>query len=147
MTLVRFKNGEDKSSGRAFSPFNDVFDGFFGGSLAHASMTRVPAANVLESANGYAIEIAAPGMQKEDFKISLEKDMLSISAEKKSENNEDSPKFTRREFSYSSFKRSFNLPEVADKENIKAEYSNGILTLTIDKKKEAVDVIKEIKIS
>jgi HSP20 family protein len=148
MTLVKFKNGQDDTLGRAFAPlFTDVLDGFLSGSLVSNATTKVPAVNISETAEQYKVELAAPGLQKEDFKISVEKDLLSISSEKKSEAKEESEKFTRKEFNYSSFKRSFNLPETADKENIRAEYSNGILTLTISKKKEAVDVIKEIKIS
>jgi HSP20 family protein len=148
MTLLKFKNGEDKNIARAFSPLlTDVFDEFLGGSLMNAGIARVPAVNISETAEDFKVELAVPGLQKDDFKINLEKDLLSISAEKKSETKEDGTKFTRKEYNYSVFKRSFNLPDTADRDTIKAEYSNGILTLTIYKKKEAVNVNKEIKIS
>jgi HSP20 family protein len=92
--------------------------------------------------------MAAPGLTKEDFKINVENDVLTVSNEKKTETSEKNEKYTRKEFSYSSFLRSFTLPEIVDMEKINAGYENGILTLTLPKKEEAKPKSpREIKIS
>lgn len=99
-----------------------------------------PAVNVIENTEAFRIEVAAPGLTKEDFKIELDNDILSISFEKKEteEVKDENEKFTRKEFSYSSFKRSFTIPETTvDGENIKADYENGILKLNLPKREEA----------
>ena len=99
-----------------------------------------PSVNVLESADAFKIEVAAPGLSKEDFKISVENDTLTIwaeKAEKKSETAEDAPvkadKYLRREFNFNAFKRSFTLPENVGVEGIKAAYTEGVLNVTIPK--------------
>lgn len=96
--------------------------------------TTLPAVNIKESADRFEVEMAAPGFEKGDFKIELNKDILTISSEKKvdKETNEDQ-QFTRREFSYQSFCRSFSLPDSSDRENISARYENGILKVEIPK--------------
>src|SRR6476659_237808 len=103
------------------------------------SDTTLPAVNIKETENSYEVEMAAPGMKKEDFKIELDNNVLTISSEKSEEwedNGKD--KYSRREFSYQSFQRSFSLPkEVVDEENIEAHYESGVLKLTIPKKEEA----------
>lgn len=148
MTLVKFKNGTDRTMGRTFSPlFNDMFDNFLGGRLMPELSASVPPVNIHETAEAFKIELAAPGMQKDAFSIQVDKDVLTISSEKKEEQTAESPKYTRKEFSYTSFSRSFNLPETADKEQIAAEYTNGVLTLTIRKKEDVADAVKVIKVS
>ncbi len=138
MTLVKFK---------PVSPmFSDVLNDFFNQGINESSH-KLPAVNISEDAETFKIELAAPGISKEDFKINLEKDVLSISTEKKVENNEDKKHYSRKEFSYHSFKRSFTLPENVDKENILAQYVSGILYVTITKAKKAEDVVKTISIS
>lgn len=145
MALVKFK---DPANGNAVNPwFNDVFESLFNDSFVSDRMTlRVPAVNIAENENEYHIELAAPGLNKEDFKVNLEKNILSISVEKKIENNEDNRRFNRREFSYSSFVRSFTLPEGADQNNIDASYVNGVLTITVGKREEAKQLTREIAI-
>jgi len=106
--------------------------------FAEANST-VPAVNIRETDNAYEVEMAAPGMKKDDFKIELENNMLTISSEKSEERQEDGKdKYSRREFSYESFQRSFNLPkEVVDEDKIEAHYKEGVLQLTIPKKEKA----------
>ena len=99
--------------------------------------TTLPSVNIKESEEAFIVEMAAPGLDKNDFKISLNSGTLMISSEKKSENEvkEDS-RYSRREFSYQSFCRSFSLPEGADAEKISARYDNGILLVNIPKREE-----------
>jgi HSP20 family protein len=92
-----------------------------------------PAVNIIENNNEYRIEVAAPSLKKGDFKINLENDMLTISANKEESKEDKNESFTRREFSYSSFSRSFTLPETVNGEKISAEYKDGILTISVPK--------------
>ena len=100
--------------------------------------TTLPSVNIKEGQDGYAVELAAPGFSKSDFKIELNHDQLTISSEKKvdAETREDQ-QFTKREFSYQSFSRTFTLPSTVEAEKIKAKYENGILHVNIPKKEEA----------
>ncbi len=98
----------------------------------------MPAVNVVENNDGYEIEVAAPGLRKEDFAIDLDKNLLTLSSEKEYQQDEENEgRFTRREFGYGKFKRSFSLPKTADGEKIKATYNDGILRISIPKKEEA----------
>ncbi len=101
--------------------------------------THVPAVNIKENNDNFVVEVAAPGKQKEDFKIELDHHLLTISSEAKEENNvkNEQDNFTRREFSYHSFKRSFTLPESIDSSMIEANYENGVLNITLPKREEA----------
>lgn len=104
------------------------------------SNSTLPSVNIKETEDLFEVEMAVPGMAKEDFKIELNNNYLTISAEKKSEKEEKPKKeerFTRREFHYKSFTRSFTLPEVVESERIEAKYDNGILRLSIPKRDEA----------
>ena len=144
MTLVKFNNKT-----RNTAPyFNNVFDSLFSEALnKNYGVNKVPNVNIYEGLNEYKIELAAPGLVKEDFKIDLKKDNLSIWAEKKAEEGAIQKDFTRKEFEYSSFARSFVLPEGVDADKISAEYLNGILTITIGKKDEVKLTHKEIIVS
>ncbi len=131
MSLIKWK---DNSLFPTFDSFRDDFFNrdFFSNSLELG--TSIPAVNTKETDESYFIEVAIPGMKKEDFNIDLNDNVLSISSEKKEEKEEkDGEKITRREFSYSSFKRSFQLPENIKKDDISAEYSDGLLTLALPK--------------
>lgn len=101
--------------------------------------TSLPAVNIRETGDTFEVEMAAPGMSKKDFRIELENNLLTISSEKKSESEKkEGERFTKKEFSYQSFSRSFTLPrEVVDDDKINARYDNGVLYLTIPKKEEA----------
>ena len=144
MTLVKFNNGL-KTNANPF--FNDVFDSILSDSfLSDKLVTRVPAVNIAENDNAFNIELAVPGLKKEDFKINLDKNVLTIAAEKKSEINTETKKYSKREYSYNSFVSSFTLPETADYAKIEADYTDGILNLTIAKKEEAKLQSREIAV-
>ena len=107
-----------------------------------------PAVNIIEGNQEFKVEVAAPGLNKEDFKVHVEKNVLEISAEKKEETVSENKKFLRKEFNYSEFKRTFSLPSSVDAEKIKATHTNGVLTVEIPKRDEAkVNPRKEIAVS
>ena len=109
---------------------------------------NMPAVNITEGKNDYRIEVAAPGLKKEDFKISLDNNVLSISSEKEYKNETKDENVLRREFSYSSFSRSFTLPDSVNGDKIKATHDDGILSVVVPKKDEAkVKPVRDIKIS
>ena len=122
-----------------------LFDRFFDGDMFDWSNrnfsntnTTIPSVNIKENADAFMVEVAAPGFEKGDFKIELNLNTLSISSEKKVENEtREGEVFTKREFSYQSFSRSFTLPQIADGDRIEANYQNGILTVLIPKREEA----------
>jgi len=97
----------------------------------------LPKVNIKETADDFRVEMAVPGLKKSDFQLDLEDQILSISSEIKEENEYDEENYTRREFGYSSFKRTFTLPESVNDEKIKANYQDGILTILLPKKEEA----------
>lgn len=145
MTLVKFNNGQRRP---VVAPrFTDVLDTIFNDSFMNgAQINRVPAVNIAEAENSFAIELAVPGLKKEDFKISIDKNVLSIAAEVKKEETAETKKYNKKEFSFASFTRSFTLPEVVDQAKIEAEYTDGILTLTLAKKEEAKVQTREIAV-
>ena len=122
----------------------DFLPGFFDSNWEPKS--SVPAVNVEETNKEYKIEVAAPGLDKKDFNVKAENNLLTISSEKEMKNEEKKEGYLRREFSYGSFSRSFNLPEGTDVEKISATHNNGILIVTIPKS-VVVEKSKEIKIS
>lgn len=104
------------------------------------SDTTLPSVNIKETENSYKVEMAAPGMKKQDFKIELDNNVLTISSEKseESQGGNENERYSRREFSYQSFQRSFTLPkEVVDEDKIEAHYREGVLQLNIPKKEKA----------
>jgi HSP20 family protein len=102
-----------------------------------SSSVTVPAVNIKELNSQFEIELAAPGMKKDDFEIEVEDGVLSISSTQEEEQVNEKGKFTRREFSYSSFRRSFSLPDSVDSTNIDATYKEGVLLVLLPKHKEA----------
>jgi len=126
---------------------NELFKpDWFGGS--EVANRRMPAVNVKEDDSSFILELNVPGRKKEDFKIEVDNDVLTISSEIKEEtasDKEDSTiKFTRREFGFTPFKRAFTLPETVDSEKIEAEYEAGILSFTLPKKEEALPKPKRL---
>ena len=125
--------------------FPSVFDDFFkpwnswfetnGGSLSN--VLTVPSVNIVENQGDFSISLAAPGMKKDDFKIDVEGTLLTISAETEEKKQEKEGRFTRKEYSYSSFSRSFTLPAGVNKDKIDAAYTDGVLKLTLPKTEEA----------
>jgi HSP20 family protein len=142
MTLVKFNRKNEK----ALMPgVDDIFESIFNDTFFSDRMVnRVPAVNISESEDRFHIEMAAPGLKKEDFKISIDRDQLTISAEKQSD--KDDRRFNKREYSYNSFVRAFTLPEVADHEKIEAAYQDGVLKIDVSKKEEAKFVSRQIEL-
>lgn len=118
-----------------------LFDDFFTRDLFDWSRTEgnglVPRVNIKEGDDGFGVEIAAPGMKKDDFRVQLDNDMLTVSSEVSNEQQEEKDNYTRKEFSYHSFRRSFYLPNTVEADKINAKYEDGILSLWIPKKEEA----------
>lgn len=106
-----------------------------------------PAANIIDNEKEFNIELAVPGMNKEEFQIKVENDILIISVDRKEIEEKDEKNFTRREYRYDGFSRSFSLPEIVSQDKIKADYKNGVLNITLPKSEEVKIKGREIKIS
>ncbi len=145
MTLVRYQN-------QLPSLLNHFFDtelNTWARKNYSDTDTTLPSVNILEDVDNFKVEVAAPGFEKKDFNIELDNDVLTISSEKQIENEvKEDEKFTKREFSYQSFTRSFTLPELVEGDKIEATYKNGILSIVIPKKEEAKPKpARQIKVS
>lgn len=146
------RNGINRSrnSFNTFPTLSSWFDGMLSTDFMpnfNTGMT-LPAVNIKEDDNEFLVEMAVPGMKKSDFNIDLDNELLSISVEASTKNEEEASGYTRREFGYSSFKRSFNVPETVDGEKIEAKYNEGILTIHLPKREEAKKKpVRTIKIS
>ena len=137
MNLV--KRNSSNSNSLFPSLMEELFRPDWMGGTQTLNTLTVPPVNIRETDNAYEVELSAPGKKKEDFSIEIDNDLLTISSEFKTENNtEEEGKFTRREFSHSSFRRSFTLPETVKEEDIKASYEHGILKISLPKKEEAL---------
>jgi len=144
MTLVKFNPNKNNA---LLPGFNDVFESIFNDTFFNDRMvTRVPAVNISESENSYHVELAAPGLKKEDFKLNLERNQLTISVVQSSDHQDNHKNYSKREYSYSSFVRSFTMPEGADDSRIDASYIDGILHIEISKLEEAKMVRRQIEI-
>jgi HSP20 family protein len=115
-----------------FRPWNEWFDGGF-----PESTMKVPAVNITEEKNQYLVSLAAPGLKKADFKINVNGNVLTISSEKEETSEEKYKKFSRKEYSYSSFSRSFTLPKEINQEKIEAKYEDGVLKISLPRNEEA----------
>jgi len=131
--------------------FNGFLDEFFNRNISNFvgsdAVLNQPAVNVVETDEAFKLELAAPGFDKQDFKVNIENDFLTITASRETNNEEKNERYTRREFSVTSFKRSFKLPKTVNQEAIAAVYENGILNVTLGKKEEAKPLVKTIEIS
>jgi HSP20 family protein len=127
-----------------FKPWNDWFEK----SSLFGKMTTVPPVNIMENEDRYVLSLAVPGLKKDDFKISLEGLMLIISTEKEEEKEEVEERFTRREYNFYSFTRSFTLPEEVKPEYIEAKYEDGLLKIALPRKDEVkrTTAIKQIAV-
>ena len=137
MTLIRRSNS-------LFPSVPSFFDDFFTKDLFDWSTTNsaygssLPAVNIKEDDNNFEVEVAVPGMKKEDFRIELENDVLTVSSEKEENTESEDSSYKRREFRYASFKRTFSLPEnKVDSEKVNAKYTEGVLHITLPKREEA----------
>jgi len=134
MTLVKWHRDDRLPQFSSF--FEDFFndDNFF---LGNKVIKRTPSVNIVENKDNFCIELAAPGLKKEDFKIHLENNLLTIETNLEEKNEEKDERYTRREFCYYNFQRSFTLPSTIDSSKIEAKYDNGILNVNLPKKEEA----------
>jgi HSP20 family protein len=116
-----------------FKPWNEWFDngGLWG------KVMKMPAVNVTDNKDDYLVSVAVPGMKKNDFKIDIDGDMLSISCEKEEAKEEKEKKYTRKEYNYSSFSRSFTLPDDVMRQKIEATYEDGVLSVKLPKSEES----------
>ncbi len=142
MALIRFNQ---PSSVFPYKNLLNVMLNDFNTAVGQDYRSNVPAVNIQETENGYTLEVAAPGLQKDQFHIHIDGRILTISAEQKEEKTEEKNKWTRKEFSYSAFKRSFTLPENVNAEAIEARYDNGILAVQVPKTAEIKPKQIEIK--
>lgn len=149
MTMLTVK----PESGRiAFPSFSSIIDSFFENdfpNLTRSEFFKTPAlVNIKDTKDSYQIEVAAPGFKKEEFSVKVDGNLLTIAAESKKESETTDEKFTRKEFNFSSFTRSFTLPKTIEVTKVAASYENGILTVTLPKKEEAKENPQiEVKIS
>jgi HSP20 family protein len=145
MTLVKVNSPIAKSFDGLLNDFFTEIPSF--GKKLSDDVFGFPPVNIAENTTTYLLEIAAPGMDKADFNLKLDGNMLTISGDKKQETKDENTKSIRREFSYKSFKRSFTIDEKIDAANITAKYENGILKVELPKKEEAKAVAKQITIA
>lgn len=133
-----------KSLARQNEPIPSVFDDFFkpwnewfenGGMTGR--MLKVPAVNITADEKEYQVALAAPGLKKDDFNVDMTGNMVTISSEKEESKEDTDKRYTRKEYSYSSFSRSFTLPEDVNRDKIEARYEDGVLTLVLPRKEEA----------
>ena len=141
MTFVKLNNRPISKT------IDSVFDDLFGNLPAVWNEgLSTPPANIHETKDGYHIELNAPGLAKEDFQVSIEKGVLTISYEKKEEAKQEDYKTIRREFSFRSFKRSFTLDDQVNVDQVQAKYENGILKLFLPKVEPAKPSTKQVTI-
>lgn len=134
---------------RNYRTFDNLFDELFSNLPATVGKEfgwNNPPVNIHENTDGYHLELVAPGLKKEDFKVNVDNGLLTVSYEKKSETESDDYKTHRREFNFTSFKRSFRVDDVVNTETIQAKYEDGILKLFLPKKEEVKALPKEINI-
>ena len=126
-----------------FKPWNEWFTN---GSRFGKTM-EIPAVNITENKDDFQLSVACPGMKKDDFKIDVEGNMLTISSQKEESKNEKEARYTRKEYSFSSFSRSFTLPEEVSQEHIEASYRDGVLNVKLPKKEESKKMAQSKHIS
>jgi len=145
-TLVTMPKGREitrKNNVTGLPSFSSWFDNFFENSLGTEFLSNfntgitLPAVNIKETSDEFVLELAIPGMKKSDFTIDVENKILSIASEVKHEDEETKDHYTRREFGYSSFKRTFTLPDSVESDKVKASYKDGIFMITLPKREEA----------
>jgi HSP20 family protein len=129
--------------------FDGLFSKEFNNNLnaAFVGQPNIPAVNIVESENGFRLEVAAPGLKKEDFKLNLENNLLIVSAKVEAKTEEINEKYSRKEFSFNSFSRSFTLPNTVDGEQVNAIYNDGILKVELPKKEEAKKYPRAIEVA
>jgi HSP20 family protein len=151
--MRRERGGESLVPKSIFTDFFSDVDRFFENDLfrmpaqiGRQFMRNIPATNIRESEQEYMIEVAAPGMAKDDFEINVDEGMLTISSQKEEDTTREEENFTRREYNYSSFSRSFRLPDAVNADDIKARYEEGVLKISVPKREETTDNRKRVNI-
>lgn len=151
--MKRERGGESLAPRSFFTDFFSDVDRFFDNDLMRMPaqigrqlMRNMPATNIRENEKEYTIELAAPGMAKNDFEINVDEGMLTISSQKEENTTQEESNFTRREYNYSSFSRSFRLPEAVNPDEIKARYEEGVLKISVPKREEAPANKKRVNI-
>jgi HSP20 family protein len=135
MTMLTVRRKPNGTPG-IFNVFEDFFNRSLPDNFLQDNDTFSPSVNVSETEKEFRLEFAAPGFDKKDFNVNVDRDTLTVSAERENKTENKEGNYTRKEFSYGSFKRMFTLPENVDDENIQAVYENGILNLILPKKKQ-----------
>lgn len=147
MTLVKF-NDWDNTFENNYHSFSDVLNNFFSRNEYCDDHRTVPGANISENEKNFQIEIAAPGLDKKEVKVEIEKDLLKISHHNSDKKTKDGKKYFRREFKYDGFKRTFIIPENVDESKLNAKFKNGVLLIELPKKeKSELEKKREIMIS
>lgn len=142
MALIKYNRPNTELFSRNF---NDFIDEFFNNSASYKSDTFLPSVDISETETQFGISVQLPGMKKDDIKVNLENGRLTITGERKFEDEENGKNFHRVETQYGTFSRSFYLPDTVDEESIAAKYEDGILNITINKSEEKVK--KQIEIA
>ena len=148
MTHLKFQREVPTTGRNMFPTVNHLFSDIMDGTLpSDYRKWNVPAVNILENDANFEIKLAAPGMKKQDFKINIEENNLVVSASATEQSQDKNERFTRKEFSFSSFSRSFALPENANIDAIQAQYENGIMNIVIPKQEPTKPKVKEVTIA
>lgn len=150
MTLIKWSPSMGKEKQNQNVPTLDSYLGSFFKNefLPKDYAAHVPSVNITESKESYGIEVSAPGFDKKDFNLSVSDNVLTISGEHSTENSSEEKSFVRKEFTYGSFKRSFNLADLVDEDHIDAKYENGILKIELPKNEKAKSKnVKQINIA
>jgi HSP20 family protein len=138
---------QQRNNGGLYRPFDGFLNNGFMDLFNQESQLTVPSVNIRENNESYMIDMAVPGMKKEDFNIDVDRNVMTISCEKETENKSgEEENYSRREYNYSSFSRSFTIPENANAEKVSAKYADGMLQLTIPKDGENKKKGKKIKV-
>ena len=146
MTLVKFNRPVSRNFGSLVDDFFSEVPALFNESFNKSVSNVFVPVNVKESEGSYQLDVVAPGFDKGDFKVNVDGNILTVSAEKKAEEKKENEKQVRNEYKYRSFKRSFTLDEKTDAAGIEASYINGVLTLNLPKKAEVKEAVKEISV-
>ena len=145
MTLVKFNTPSRGNNSPVFSKlFNDLMDNDF--PAFRPSTGNLPAVNNSETETSYHIELSSPGFSKADISLAIEGDTLTISGEKSNETEENQKKYSRKEFSFQNFKRSFTMPDHVDNEKVAAKFEDGILSIELPKKETAQATSRKIQL-
>jgi len=147
MTLAKFNDWNNQAVVHKFFNFSDLMNDFFGNKGYYDDYNAIPEANISEEKNKYQIELAVPGLDKKDIKVEIDKNILKVYHESSEMKENKNDKYSRKEFRYNGFTRTFVIPESVDDSKMKAKYEKGILVLELPKKPiSEIEQKREIKI-